>query len=91
MPDAAVVLDATPNFAVVQLPGRQFPGSVMQGDSLHALVLNARAAMAAAKNQNADSELTSLLEEIEEQLAIRIAIYEACLQRHGIKLPYFKP
>lgn len=34
---AATLLTGAHNYAVVQLPGRKFPGVVFQGDSLYAL------------------------------------------------------
>ena len=37
MSDFAEVRSEPTNYAVVQLPGRQFPGVVFQGDTLHVL------------------------------------------------------
>jgi hypothetical protein len=38
MDRTAKLLTETSNYAVVQLPGRQYPGVVFQGDSIHALL-----------------------------------------------------
>ncbi len=38
MSEIVVLLSGPTNYAVVQLPGRKFPGVVIQGDSLHAMV-----------------------------------------------------
>ena len=39
MDDVAKLLSKPTNYAVVQLPGRSYPGTVIQGDSLQTLVL----------------------------------------------------
>jgi len=85
MDNAAVILDGTTNAAVVQLPGRKFPGVVVQGDSLKTLVELA----AEASNAREDpSERTAAVEMLHERLAELLRHYEEVLGRSGRKLPY---
>lgn len=80
------LLSEPTNYAVVQLPGRAFPGVVFQGDSLHILIGEIEEA-AAAKDDGARS---ACLEEIIERLRGVRSHYETVLHREGIKLPYVK-
>jgi hypothetical protein len=66
------------NAAVVQLPERQHPGVVIQGDSLHNLssLLND----AAAQMQSSDyDEAASLVDEVREIVAGYVAAYDAAV------------
>ena len=73
----ARLLSAPTNFAIVQLPGRAFPGVVFQGDSLHSLVGDLRAAV-----EEADPEEKALaLNDVIERLASVQNHYEAVLDR----------
>ena len=77
------------NQAVIRPPGRQFPGSVIQGDSLSILCSLARSIQrcaAEAKNQRLIDDATELL----ELLAARQEHYEQVLRDHHIDLPYAK-
>ncbi|MET8452188.1 hypothetical protein [Streptomyces sp. NPDC005209] len=75
------------NDAVVRLPGRRFPGVLLQGDSLHILrgdvadVLDAceRGDLDEAR-ESADSVLASL-----DALLVR---YATVLDEHNIRRPY---
>jgi hypothetical protein len=81
------------NLAIVRTPGRQFPGIVVQGDSLHNLCESARSVvlgLTSARSGGAPG-LDEVLEEAEdllERLQDRVDAYEECLRTHGIKLPY---
>lgn len=81
------VFSEEPNHAIVRMPGRAFPGSVMQGDSLsshHALArsIRDRAARLSDVGLLADaSELVDLLE-------TRVRHYEHVMAAHKIVLPY---
>jgi hypothetical protein len=68
------------NAAVVRMPGRQFPGVVIQGDTLNNLC---RAAVAAVDDADWRAELVDML------VGFR-AHYEATLTAHGMALPYPK-
>jgi hypothetical protein len=75
------------NWAVVRLPGRTFPGVVMQGDSMSSLVLWLRDAETALGHAdvNAATDLIALaLDTLEE---VRRG-YEAMLEANDIGLPY---
>jgi len=74
------------NLAVVRMPGRRFPGSVIQGDSLSILY-----GLAVSLYQRAlkigDDELMDEAEELKDLLEERIRHYETVLQRHDMELP----
>lgn len=83
------VFSETSNYGVVRMPGRSFPGVVVQGDSLAILCRLARSVkqrVALAK----DSELVDDASELIELLEDRLRHYEEVLAEHGIKLPYTK-
>jgi len=72
---------------IVRLPGRQFPGTVIQGDSLSVLRAEVAeiGAACAAGDQAAAQEAASLLL---NKLDALLADYEDALARHGIQRPY---
>jgi len=81
------VLDSTTNAAIVRMPGRSFPGVVIQGDSLKILVDLAGSIFAKA----AEGRCEGLVEEAEElasSLERQLRHYEAVLRGHGLTLPY---
>lgn len=78
------LLTPAANYAVVHLPGRQFPGVVFQGDSLNMLISELERAATATDPEERDKELAYVLERLRD---IRIG-YEAVLSREGIQLPY---
>lgn len=78
------------NHAVLRHPGRRFPGSLIQGDSLSVLVEEAREIFAAVQ-KTADPELLALVQGHKEKLEDRLSIYEDALNEHGIALPYASP
>jgi predicted RNase H-like HicB family nuclease len=53
------------NFAIVRVPGRQFPGCVVQGDSLSILLGNAKEVWARVKGSG-DEELVGAAQELVE-------------------------
>lgn len=83
MPDVVLLSDPT-NYAVVQLPGRAFPGVVFQGDSLDSLIADIREAAA----ETDESERAFALTDIIERLNGVQKHYEAILDREGISTPY---
>jgi hypothetical protein len=75
------------NWAVVRLPGRTFPGVVMQGDSMSSLVLwlrEAETALANADVKAAEDLIALVLDTLEE---VRRG-YEAMLEANDIGFPY---
>ena len=87
MSESAELLSRGINYAVVQLPGRRFPGVVVQGDSLNNLVVQLQKLRSLAES-HADEELTGGLTELHDILREASLHYErVCLER-GIELPY---
>jgi len=88
-PVTANVLSARSNHAIVQLPGRAFPGSVIQGDSLSILCAEAREISLRLKEMACqDEELLYLVQEHQEKLLGRLLNYQNVLAEHHIDLPY---
>jgi predicted RNase H-like HicB family nuclease len=75
------------NFAVVQLPGRKFPGVVVQGDTLRSLVKRVDELMQLLGSGEVD-ELSAGLRDIKEQLTEAMTHYEVVCADRGIGLPY---
>jgi len=83
----AELLTEPHNYAVVQLPGRKFPGVVFQGDSLNALIENIRQ----VAQQLETGDVPTASEElgfIQEQLAQVRSGYEKVCAAKGLGLPY---
>jgi hypothetical protein len=89
MTESVKLLSNPGNYAVVQLPGRKFPGVVIQGDSLHSLVQNVDNLRQLA-NVGDVTEVRSGLAELSELLGTVITHYEAVCRECGIPLPYPK-
>ena len=77
----------TTNAAVVRLPGRKFPGIVIQGDSLRALLDSA--------NEIADLCRGSQIPQLEDCISELVSLlmgysqaYEEVLREHNESLPY---
>lgn len=88
-PDAAEILDHTTNAAVVQLPGRRFPGIVIQGDTLNTLV-RAAATVSHLADRHGSRDLRDEAAALRDDLRQFQAHYEAILASRGIPLPYVK-
>lgn len=78
------------NYGIVRMPGRSFPGCVVQGDSLSILLRCAERAHAMAC-QTGNVDLIDEVEGLKESLADRLQHYERVLKAHGMDLPYFRP
>jgi hypothetical protein len=85
----ATLLTPAWNHAVVQLPGRRFPGVVFQGDSLFLLLEQVREVREALDAGRLD-EAKEGAAELEDDLAGVLSGYESVLAARGIELPYFK-
>ncbi len=75
------------NHAVMRHPGRRFPGSLMQGDSLYALCTLADEACRLAKAEGR-SRTFDELNELRNQLWERLNHYKRVLTEHNIALPF---
>lgn len=78
------------NEAVIRLPGRTFPGSVVQGDSLAILLSLARSVRDRAL-RFADLQLAEDAVELHELLQGRLLHYKSTLLACGWQLPYGAP
>jgi hypothetical protein len=80
------------NFAVVQLPDRNYPGVVIQGDTLNGLVRRLEEMGNLVKsNQPEDVEdLAAEIQMLREQLSAARDYYESTCAERGIELPYPK-
>jgi hypothetical protein len=87
MDGIAKLLTDPENYAVVQLPGRQFPGVVFQGDSIHALVSQLKGALDAARKY-ADDELNAELEDALELLSGAEGKLRSVCEHEGVALPW---
>lgn len=75
------------NNVVLRIPGRKFPGVVIQGDSLSILYNLAEEVCGLAQALQSE-ELQDAACELAHLLAARLQIYEDVLAEHNIKLPY---
>lgn len=80
------------NFGVVRMPGRSYPGCVVQGDSLFILWGMARQVAEAVRDGSARGEdFCEAVEELHDALLGRLQHYQEVLRREGIDLPYVRP
>ena len=85
--DTAQILSHIPNSGVVQLPGRRFPGIVIQGDTLSGLFDGACYMLAEFKRARDEERYFEALM-LAEQLQRQLLHYEETLAKHGMTLPY---
>lgn len=83
------LLSRPTNFAIVQLPERNYPGVVVQGDTLNGLV-NQLIQMGTLLATNQLEELSQEIESTREQLLEALTHYESVCNARGIILPYQK-
>src|SRR6188472_627989 len=80
------------NYAVVKPPGRQYPGSVIQGDSLFILCrLAVSMSRRVRDDESQDDKFLGDLQELTHSLVGRLLHYQSVLKEHGIELPYVQP
>lgn len=77
------------NRAVVKMPGRHFPGLVIQGDSLSSLLYLAES-ICEKSEKTSDVDLVNETRELKDHLQQLLLHYEATLSKHNIPLPYSK-
>lgn len=85
----ARILENVTNCPVVQLPNRQFPGVVLQGDTLYSFYRNAQRALQAI-DADTNTDAHGACEFLVDSLAGILAVYEETLSRSDIELPYFR-
>lgn len=84
------VLSDAVNYVVLKTPGRNYPGMVIQGDSLAKLYRDACEVCRLAK-LSGDAALQEEATALCEDLGERLAHYEKTLAAHGIDIPYHSP
>ena len=84
---SAPILAEVPNSGIVQLPGRRFPGVVVQGDSLSSMFDELSSALGHAKDRR-DEEAYYATFAVASQLQDLLAAYENTLGAIGSSLPY---
>ena len=77
------------NNAVLQIPGRRYPGVLVQGDSLRSIFLAADSIWKLAGKQT-DKDLLDEALTLRETLAEIVNYYEQALSENQIPLPYPK-
>lgn len=84
MNEQAKLLAREGNLAVVHLPGRHFPGLMMQGDTFHNLLEQVRMVRDAKDPEERQDELEYAIKEMEEALEF----YAKTLRAMNLQLPY---
>ena len=85
--DKLEVYSDASNMAIIKHPGREYPGSLMQGDSLHSLLQNLIEAKAEIESGNL-RDSAEILDEVINSLNDRLEHYTKVLKDHGIELPF---
>jgi len=80
------------NFAVVQLPERNYPGVVIQGDTLNGLVrrLEEMGNLVGSNRAEDLEDLTAEIQMLREELSAARDYYESTCAERSIRLPYPK-
>ncbi|HEV8377936.1 MAG TPA: hypothetical protein VGP99_03720 [Tepidisphaeraceae bacterium] len=84
------VFSEASNAAIVRMPGRRFPGLVIQGDTFRNWLTVARVFRARVQELN-DDELLADSEEFLAILTDYLHHYEKVLSAHKLDLPYIRP
>lgn len=85
--ETAQILSHIPNSGIVQLPGRKFPGIVIQGDTLSNMFDGACYLLAEFKKARDEERYFETLM-FAEQLQGQLLHYEQTLAKHSMGLPY---
>jgi hypothetical protein len=72
---------------IVRMPSQSFPGLVLQGETLAALLKLAISAHEKSQNTT-DTELIDATRNLAEKLQMLVTHYESTLNKHNIPLPY---
>lgn len=90
-PTKLELLDSSSNAAVVTLPGRAFPGVVIQGDSLSVLARAALRVREELRSRGAGEDAIETCTLLTAGLGGRLLRYQQVLAERGISLPYAEP
>jgi hypothetical protein len=72
---------------VVRMPSQNFPGLVLQGETLSSLLKLAKSTYERSSNTT-DTELVDTSRQLMESIQKLVSHYESTLNRHNIPLPY---
>jgi len=72
---------------IIRMPSQNFPGLLLQGETLSTLLRLAKSVHEKSQN-TADTELIDVSRELVETIQKLVAHYEATLGKHNIPLPY---
>jgi len=72
---------------IIRMPSQNFPGLLLQGETLSTLLRLAKSAHEKSQN-TADTELIDVSRELMETIQKLVSHYEATLGKHNIPLPY---
>lgn len=92
--DSARILSSATNMAVVQLPGRQYPGLVIPGDSLAAMVATIRNVQRLARGTDGlpeDHAIHDEIADLAEALESRLSHYQSVCADYPTKRPLPSP
>src|SRR4051794_12400685 len=78
------------NSPVLRMPGRKFPGILIQGDTLSSLYSLSRMVHRGAERHD-DAELADLAGQIMDELSEILQEYEQVLNSYNRPLPYVSP
>jgi hypothetical protein len=84
------VFSEASNVAIVRMPGRRFPGSVIQGDSL-SILRGLAQELRNGLRDHPDEDLRGTAQELFELLDGRLRHYVGVLDAEGIPLPFNRP
>lgn len=84
------ILSVSINMPVLRMPGRRFPGVLVQGDTLSSLLALSRMAQERAQ-ESGDAELVDLTAEMSSELSEFLREYERVLKARDLPLPYVSP
>jgi hypothetical protein len=84
----AHVLSRAGNWAVVHLPGRQFPGIEIQGDTFATLRTSLGEAVRSLRRDPVDPAGLDVLDSAIREMDLMLGFYEQVLADRGIKCPY---
>lgn len=88
--EQARVLARGGNAAVTQLDGRAFPGIHIQGDTFAELQRQLADCVSRVRHAADDTDAWDDLDDVVEEVTQMLRFYEAVLEEHGIRRPYFR-
>ena len=81
------ILSESPNCPVVRIPGRKFPGIVVQGDSLK-ILLDHIIEIEELSSQYSDGEVSAAVAHLKSILVGYIEEFQSTMKSHMHSLPY---